>query len=177
MIAGVMLFLLLVSAVTYAAAWLGDAGLRRLGRATRGVWLSAMAAPFALLGAPLLFSGPDGGASRSMDPGGVFDLAPLVVDPTTTASSGQAIALGLLWALSSLIVAVALHRMHVRLVRDREGWGPGVVRGRKVLLSARCGPAVAGVLRPAIVLPRWVVRLPPRELDFVLLHEIGRAHV
>lgn len=173
MIAGVMLFLLLVSAVTYAAAWFGDAGLRRLGRATRGVWLLAMAAPFALLGAPLLFSGSDGGASRSMGPGGVFDLAPLVVDPTATASSGPGITLGLglLWGLSSLLVAVALHRMHARLVRDRGGWGSGVVRGRKVLLSARCGPAVAGVLRPAIVLPRWVVRLPPRELDFVLLHE------
>lgn len=173
MIAGVMLFLLLVSALIYAAAWLGDAGLRRLGRATRGVWLLAMAAPFALLGAPLLFSGPGGGASRGMGSGGVFDLAPLVVDPTTTASSGQTVALGLglLWALSSLVVAIALQRMHARLMRDREGWGPGVVRGRKVLLSARCGPAVAGVLRPAIVLPRWAVRLPPRELDFVLLHE------
>lgn len=43
--------------------------------------------------------------------------------------------------------------------------------GRDVFVSADRGPAVAGVWDPWVVLPRWVLALPERELRMVLLHE------
>ena len=49
MIVSVMMYLLAVSAVIGAAAWLADEGLRRVGVPTRWLWLGALAAPPALL--------------------------------------------------------------------------------------------------------------------------------
>jgi len=45
------------------------------------------------------------------------------------------------------------------------------VLGRDVYVSADQGPAVAGLWRPWIVLPRWVLDLPETELRMVILHE------
>lgn len=173
MIAGVMAFLTIVSGLTCLAAWLGAAGLRRLDRPTRWVWLSGLAAPFVLLVAPVLLSGVGGQEAGRAATDAVLDLAPLVVEPLAGSpwNAGITWVLGVLWASSSLAVLASLLHTHRGLVRASRGWSPSVVQGRKVLLTADCGPAVAGVLHPAIVLPRWVARLPASELTFVLLHE------
>jgi hypothetical protein len=59
----------------------------------------------------------------------------------------------------------------LRLHRQRRPWEPRRVGGEHVLLSDNLGPAVLGLIRPLIVLPRWALTLPKQDLDTVILHE------
>lgn len=66
----------------------------------------------------------------------------------------------------------------LRLSRELRGAAPADLDGDgvPVVIHDRLGPAVAGILRPLIVLPRRLIeRLPSEALDAVLRHE--RAHV
>jgi len=47
--------------------------------------------------------------------------------------------------------------------------------GMSVYISEDCGPAVVGLLRPEIVVPRWLTKLPPDEQELVIAHE--RSHL
>ncbi|HSG49618.1 MAG TPA: hypothetical protein VLA43_17485, partial [Longimicrobiales bacterium] len=165
-------FVLATSLVTGAAAWIGDRGLRRAGWPTRWIWLSALAAPWALLAAPLLPL-PSASSAGVLDGALVLRLPGLVVDGGGGSAIGGWLpaAVGLLWGVSSLVLGVALTRGHRKLLRDRRGWEERRIAGRRVFLSDDLGPAVAGVTRPWIVLPRWALDLPDRWLDLVVLHE------
>ena len=172
MIAGVVVFLAVVSLVLWVAVWTADQGLRRLGLPTRWVWLTGLVTPFALLLLPLLLprSAQLGGSGRL--PASPFELAPIVVgDGMAELGFWISVALGVVWVLSSLVLAASLLRSHLVLSRERQAWPTSTVSGRDVYVSTDRGPAVAGVLKPWIVLPRWALQLPSQELDFVLLHE------
>ena len=174
MIIGVMSFLLIVSALIYLAARIAEGGLRRLARPTRWVWLVAMAAPFVLLLVPLLLPGDRGGEGGGVaGVPEVFELAPIVVGEAGRADPAAWLTLliTILWVSVSLGMAVSLLRTQRRLLRERTEWLRSEVAGREVYLSTDRGPAVAGVLAPWIVLPRWALDLPRTELDYVLLHE------
>lgn len=56
--------------------------------------------------------------------------------------------------------------------------GPAVVDGVPVLVTSTLGPATVGVLRPRVLLPRWVLALPAAERRYVVRHEAEhrRAH-
>ena len=47
--------------------------------------------------------------------------------------------------------------------------------GTAVYLSEESGPAVVGFLRPHIVVPRWLTKFSPGELELVIAHE--RSHL
>ena len=172
MIAGTVVFFGVVSLLAWGAAWTADQGLRRLGLPTRGVWLVGLVAPFALLVLPLLVpsGAPLPGAGGA--PSTPFELAPIDVgDGVAGLGFWISVALGTVWALSSVGLVVSLVRSHLRLTRERHGWPTSEVSGRSVYVSTDRGPAVAGVWKPWIVLPRWALKLPSQELQFVLLHE------
>lgn len=173
MIIGVMGFLLLVSLLTYVAARAGEEGLRRLGRASRGVWMAAIAAPFALLLVPLAMPRGTPASDTATLGTPVVELAPMVVGEAGGLGWGGELAwiVAGLWVGGSLWLAFLLVRTHLALLRERRRWSTSNVAGRRVYVSADRGPAVAGVLRPWIVLPRWVLSLPRAELDYVVLHE------
>jgi TonB family protein len=92
---------------------------------------------------------------------------------TDSAARGalSGLAPALLWATASLAVVVLLVRARHELLRERARWHEARVLGRHVFLSPDRGPAIAGVTRPWIVLPRWVLDLEEPELRMVLLHE------
>ncbi|MBT8487561.1 MAG: M56 family metallopeptidase, partial [Gemmatimonadetes bacterium] len=173
MMAGVVVFLGAVSLLVWSAVWAADQGLRRLGLPTRGLWLFGLVAPFALLLLPLFWpnGAPLAGVGSAPTPP-VFELAPLVVGGGL-AGLGLwiSVALGVVWALSSIGLVATLVRSHRTLTRERRAWPASEVAGRAVYVSADRGPAVAGLWKPWIVLPRWALQLPSQELDFVLLHE------
>lgn len=172
MIAATVVFLGVVSLLTWGAAWTADQGLRRLGLPTRWVWLAGLVAPFALLVVPLLIPSGPALAGAAGDPSAVFQLAPIVVgDGVAGLGFWISAALGVVWLVSSVGVAASLVHGHWALKREREGWSTSTVSGRDIYVSTDRGPAVAGVVKPWIVLPRWALQLPSRELDFVLLHE------
>jgi TonB family protein len=66
-------------------------------------------------------------------------------------------------------------RAHLRLRAERRAWSSEELDGVPVYVSRNRGPAVAGVFRPWIVLPRWALDLPAAQRELVLLHEDEHA--
>lgn len=172
MSAAVMGFLVVVSGLASGAAWLGEAGLRRLGAPARWVWVAALAAGPALLVAgtvPL----PDG---RSLVGGAGGPLAVVELPALTVGSAGGAAGLPTwlaptLWMASTVAFLALLVRARLRLGREAAGWRTERALGRAVFVSRALGPAVAGLLRPRIVVPQWALGLPERQLRLILAHE------
>jgi TonB family protein len=174
MILGVMAFLFVASVTLALAATIADDGLRRSGVATRWLWLgSLLAPPLLLLGPSLLPFGRSEAAGRALSAVPILELGGLVIGPGG-ASGGRPVLgflLAAVWLASSVGLAVLLFRTHRTLTDERSRWPTSNVSGRDVYLSTDRGPAVAGVLRPWIVIPRWSLDLPEQELRFVVLHE------
>ncbi|MFQ5536512.1 MAG: TonB family protein [Gemmatimonadota bacterium] len=181
MMASTMMFLVFVSVLASAAAWVGERGARRSGVPTRGWWLMALAlGPMLLLLTGVMHAlGLSGGAVAL--PGGWSGL-PVVrlpgsglggagAGPATGPGPGWNEAAAVLWVVSLAAMAVYLLQAHLRLRAERAGWERRVVMGREVFISSRRGPAVGGVWNSWIVLPEWVLQLPREELRMVLLHE------
>ena len=177
MIAAWMVFVLTVSAVAAGAAWLADAGLRRLGRPSRGVWLAAMWAPVGVLAAlalpladqlPVWGSGADGVAVDALP---LVELPGLVVGPGGAGVGWVGGLLGVAWLLASAGLATVLVQAHRRLQRERTGWTRTTLLGQETWISPDRGPAVAGAVRPWMMLPEWVLDLPAEELRMVVAHE------
>lgn len=94
--------------------------------------------------------------------------------------------IGRLWGIASgvlLILAVtnAMRVSHVlsisRSAKRMSGDDP-LLDGVDVLITDCAGPATVGVWRPRVLVPRWVLGLPPVEQRYVLRHEEEhrRAH-
>ncbi|MGH2901782.1 MAG: M56 family metallopeptidase, partial [Solirubrobacteraceae bacterium] len=75
------------------------------------------------------------------------------------------------WVALSLFVAFNFLGGVVALAWLRRRWEKHVVLDVPVLVSDRTGPAVVGVLSPAIVIPRWMLALSSAKLDLMLRHE------
>lgn len=170
MILSSMLFLVVVSVVASAGAYLADAGLRRMGVATRHAWLVAMAAGPVFLAARIV-DALRPGAAPVPPPWAVVELPALTLAPAPDTGMGFAGLAVLVWAVSGLLLVILVVGAHRTLLRDRAGWESTQVMGRDVFVSTDRGPAVAGMWDPWIVLPRWVLSLPETELRMVLLHE------
>ena len=167
-----MVFLLAVSAVACAGAYLVESGLRGMGVATRFTWLGAMALGPALVGVRAL-SLLRGAPSVAPDWAPVIELPPLALAPAGPVFPGPWLeaAAAAVWLLSGFALVALVVRTHRVLLRERSGWESTQVLGRDVYVSADWGPAVAGMWDPWIVLPRWVLALRETELRMVLLHE------
>jgi bla regulator protein blaR1 len=80
--------------------------------------------------------------------------------------------LTLLWVGGTLVLLLSLGGSTLRLGRRLRRWPSVRLRGRgRVRITPGLGPAVVGLIRPWIVLPRWVLQLKPRHLEHILLHE------
>jgi bla regulator protein blaR1 len=91
------------------------------------------------------------------------------LSPTTSA------ALGLAWGTGSLLLLALLLGGGLHHARARRSWPRIRIHGETARLSPghtpTDGPAVAGLLQPEIILPRWALKLPAEELRLVLRHE------
>ena len=148
----------LAAALASGGALAAERALRASGRQGRWPWLVALC--LALLLPALAWTG------RS-----------LVELPLAVAENGTAPVTGTSWlayawaTLSSLLLLlVACDAVRLR-VRSRR-WIPARVAGVPVRIAATTGPATLGILRPEIVLPRWVLTLRPSERRLVVLHEL-----
>ncbi len=82
------------------------------------------------------------------------------------------------WLAASLLLLTLTLRAAHGLDRQRRHWitrERGGITAPPVYVSEDVGPAAYGVGRGEIVIPRWVVSLPPLERRLLLLHE--RSHV
>ena len=79
------------------------------------------------------------------------------------------------WALASLALATLVGTVLVGAAIARRRWERRRVAGEDVYVSRRFGPALVGVARPAIVLPRWVLKLGAAARATVVGHEREHA--
>ncbi|HEV2733907.1 MAG TPA: M56 family metallopeptidase, partial [Longimicrobiaceae bacterium] len=86
-----------------------------------------------------------------------------------------AVLLGLGWLAASLVVFGVVGWTYRRLRRACAGGARVELDGDEVCVTERVGPAVVGLVHPAVVVPRWVLEAPVEERRLVLLHE--REHV
>ena len=89
--------------------------------------------------------------------------------------AGAAIAF---WVLSGVLVLIAFIMVQRRMRRARGAWPLADVGGARVRISPTIGPLVAGVVRPEIVVPRWLLDRASTEQRMVIAHEAEhvRAH-
>ncbi len=180
-----MIYAVAVGLPVFVAAAMVSALLRRHGRPERGVWIAGLVVASALPPFMLTRSAeapvippttPMLAPIEAVGPVGLPNVVALpevsLVTPEGEVApydlDGLLIAL---WLLASSLLAarwgIAARRLHqmTRLSpRDR-------IDDLDVTLTVDLGPAVAGWLRPQILIPAWIVSLPTRQRSLVLLHE------
>jgi len=189
MIPYAMLYSVAVGVPIALAAVALAALLRRHGRPERLVWAVALVVALAL---PLVAL--SGGLERpaaptvdSVSAAGSVAAVRVTAEPTDVstgviglpefvavaddAGMGLGNALLLAWLLASLALlgrwALATHRLR----RTARTWRRDTLDGLDVWMTGNLGPAVAGALRPRVLVPSWLLSLPPGERALVLLHE------
>lgn len=83
--------------------------------------------------------------------------------------------LAVVWIASSSLAALVYALAWLALRRAARRWRKARLDGGDVLISSRLGPAMFGLVRPRIVLPRWLLDAPGDLRSMVLRHE--REHV
>jgi beta-lactamase regulating signal transducer with metallopeptidase domain len=181
MIANWMLYCVAVGVLLSGGAAALEAALRPLGRPTRWVWAAALlltiTAPVAARFAGTLTPEaaamvPDrgGDAGVTVTTGAAPSQDPAWLRRLLDAERLQA-PLAVLWGASSAGVVLALAGMAGALQRRRRAWATAEVDGVPVLVSPDVGPAVVGLVRSRIVLPRWTMEADKRARALVLEHE------
>ncbi|MET0396937.1 MAG: M56 family metallopeptidase, partial [Longimicrobiaceae bacterium] len=161
-----------------------------LGLPRRPVWAAAMLGslllPALALWAPGLLPDP-GIFPAATTPAPAFDAGALPLaaggpGPAAAAAvraaawwADPAMVLGLGWAAASLAMLGVVAWTYRRL-RSASAAGARIhLNGGEVRVTERVGPAVVGLLHPAVVVPRWLLDAPAEDRRLVLLHE--REHV
>jgi bla regulator protein BlaR1 len=83
--------------------------------------------------------------------------------------------IGGLWIAASTLLFLAILLNGALLYRSKRGWDLSIVAGQEVHVSEDVGPAVVGLLRPRIVVPRWLLTAPADTQALVIAHE--RSHL
>lgn len=191
MIAYAMVYAVVVSVPIALAAVVAARVTRRARRPERFIWLVAIALLCAvpaigLVGSgtssapPVSTSAPDQLASR-LDAAPVereVSALPEIVEmpPTPSlvvaeSSIGIDELLVAVWILVSSLMAVRWGVATLRLRRTLASATRDELSGVEVWRTDDIGPAVAGAIRPRIVVPRWLDALPDSQRDLVVQHE------
>lgn len=188
-----LLYALIISATLTAAAWIVDRLLRPLRLQTRFVWLAAISLTVLLVAlAPVRIAQRDADrAARAASAMTVADgssetgrstfamrLASQVIEASDRLPFAIDRAATVLWLAATtgaFLYFVGGYRRQRKLLRA----APSVhVSDALVRLSEDFGPAVVGVHRAEIVVPRWLLARHPSEQRLVITHEVEhlRAH-
>lgn len=181
-----MLYATSVSALLSVAAWLGERALRMKSAHTREVWLAALLSSLLIPCLPQwlpqlseLITGDIGqrlvrlhqATTLQVLPSVAFDLVPGSIGPT----SGLDTILKVVWVAASIAMLLVLLLISAGTARQRVGWCKQVIHEQRIYVSADLGPAVVGLLRPAIVVPGWLLEAKPSLQRIVLAHE--QSHI
>lgn len=171
-----MLYTVIVALCAVIAASAAEWLLRARRRPIRFVWISAAALSFALSAtAPLRMRMSPRGVGQQIDP------ASLALVQTSLHSVEQRVPASAvpyvlaLWALATLVVALSFVAVYARVRRARRGWPVVELHDQRVRIAPTIGPLVLGIVRPEIIVPRWVLDRSREEQRVILAHET--AHV
>jgi len=193
MIAAWIAYGLVVSAFLCLAATLIERATRWVGLPTRWTWAAAIALGWALPYAAARASGVGAlGKPGSPEPnlvpavpavdGRIAEL--LAVPGQLLASLGDTwsgvsaaaavidLPLFLFWLGAAALLLSALAITYRRLRIRACEWPVRDIHGHRVRVSEDLGPAVLGVRRGQVVLPRWAVECPPGHQRLMVLHEV-----
>ena len=177
MTTALLLYGFVIAGLLGAAAHFLDRGLRALGRPTRWVWIMGLAGGVLVpLAARILPSrtpsGPPEWAFGAFPVTHVRDATAGLREPGPWMPPMMLDGLILLlWIASAAVLALLLLGAGIRLWRRRKRWEDREVAGETILISNGLGPALLGILRPRIVLPRWTLEMDEERLGLVLRHE------
>lgn len=183
MIAMLMLRALVGATLVGLAAICADGVARQFGWQRRWIWAAALAASLAL---PLI-SGwlPSPGllarfglerTSESLSLDGLSIVLEVVAregaaSPAAEAPNGIGEVLLVFWLIGSAVLLSLLLWSAGRLQSARRGGLPAWIAGVPAVVAGRWGPAVVGVLRPAVLLPDWIRDLSSSERRLIVTHE------
>jgi hypothetical protein len=199
MSAGLLLYVALLIALAAVAGWTLESLCRLFGRPARWAWLAATVVAFALI-ARAMITPPAAPLKVTFDrvalPAAAELLSPkwsplqamrdgLALSAAALGSATEAV-LGVvparattfafgLWLAASLLALTTLALVHLRIRRVRREWVEAELHGTRVRIAPAVGPAVVGVMRPQIVVPRWLLGCSVSEQQLVLAHE--REHL
>jgi TonB family protein len=183
MTAAWMLYCVAIATIFVVVGHALERGLHLAARPIRWAWTVALAGSVLMPTAAWLW--PEAftavalpAAERASSPPSVAKEGGAETSPVGAAASHGAFALadldGVLrwaWALSSATVILTLAAAALRLSALRRQWRAAVIDGQRVLVSDNLGPAVAGLLPPYVVMPRWALRLGEEQRRLMLAHE------
>ncbi|MCZ0936413.1 MAG: M56 family metallopeptidase [Gemmatimonadetes bacterium] len=175
-------YCLLISGLLALAAFATQRALGHFRKPVRWGWFAAVvgsvALPFAAFLAPGLLPGL--GASPwapliELSEAVVVTSAPAAAEAAEPAAwfaaGAPSVFAGGVWALLVAGMLFHLGRAYRRLRSEMRTWTPGRVLGSQVMIADDRGPAVVGIRRPVVVMPRWIPELDDRLLRLVFLHE------
>jgi beta-lactamase regulating signal transducer with metallopeptidase domain len=198
MTAGLLLYVALVIALAALAGWALETLCRQFGRPVRWSWLASSAVGLALVAramvadsvAPLRVAYE--GVALPTATATAAAWSPLQAIREAVAVVGAAIGSAtevalraipphvapivfVLWLATSLLALATLALVHLRLRRARREWAEAELFGTRVRIAPDAGPAVVGITKPQIVVPRWLLGRSIDEQQLVLAHE--REHL
>src|SRR6516165_12126977 len=100
---------------------------------------------------------------------------PMIATDQASVSDEVSAMLEWTWRMASMALALVILASGVLLSWRRRSWERSNMAGTAVYISEDCGPAVVGLFRPHIVVPRWLKKLSPDEQELVITHE--RSHL
>ena len=196
---GLLLYVAFVLTLAAAMGWAIEAVLRQLGRPSRWAWLAASAVALALTArattgtrdepviasyARIAMPAASEVASPEWSPlqlmreaiANAVTAVGSIADGVVRTIPGRVTSLaGACWLAASILALVMLVLVHLRLRRSRRDWAGAELFGTPVRIAPDVGPAVVGVTRPQIVIPRWLLGRSSSEQQLVIAHE--REHL
>ena len=173
MILGWMIYTVLLAACVAVGAQAFELMARRLARPTRWIWAFALIASVGM--SEVARSWPLGILTYVLPRA---ESAPWLTAPAAAFFQAynpldrwNPLLAAALWTSSALVGAFFAVSM-ARLVQRRRAWRARVVDGHAVLVSESDGPAVFGLGRGTIVLPRWALAADAHVRELMLLHEL-----
>lgn len=171
-----MIYTALVGLGAVVAARAAESLARLLRRPVRFVWVGATVFTVALAAiAPWRAHVEATRAAGSIDPTSLAIVQSSLqsVQSRVPASAAWYALAG--WVLASILVTSAFAAVYVRLRRARRAWPVAELDARRVRVSPRLGPIVLGVVRPEIIVPRWVLARSADEQRMIVAHEASHV--
>lgn len=182
----VALYVLVVTALLSAGAWLAERIMASLRWPRRGVWLAALALAIVVPAWRLPGALPGLSPTQLMAPATARPrqaVTPLVPGASRaphrfwTAATYEHVLLGFLvgWGVLTALLIGRLIAAQIALRHRARHWTVAEADGIAFAVSEDLGPAVLGCRHPRIVIPRWVLSTPAPGRHAALVH--GHEHL
>jgi beta-lactamase regulating signal transducer with metallopeptidase domain len=178
-----MLYVIMVTLLLSLGAYVAERAARLSRGRSRWIWLTAIVASLAI---PTVIASVSVELPNVMSPAVAQKMVVLretttqALSPVTWIAGSAAEPQGWrnfdglltkLWRAASIAMLLALVASGLYLFSRKRRWRLDQVSGAQVYVTEGVGPAVVGLLRPRIVVPRWVTMALPKHQAAVIAHE------